>query len=185
SDGAIHYFGTTAAEPRVVLNSPSDGTFTGRFGWADEDGQIDLVKAAATERELVLTARSITPDGQISDESPLNAAPGFPRLNGDRRAPVDLQAGRQTDSDATPGIRAFKVYSPDGIHRLLGDDLVGFDDLTLENTASGSSRDIGKAVLSGVFDSGLIVKEFLPEGTVTKYVGWNGKVTTLGLTQVS
>ena len=185
SDGAIHYFGTTAAEPRVVLNSPSDGTFTGRFGWANGDGQIDLVRAAATERELVLTARSITPDGQIVDESSLNTAPGFPRLDGDRRAPVDMQARRQTDSDTTPGIRAFKVYSPDGIHRLSGEDLVGFDDLTLENTASGSSRDLGNAVLSGVFDSGLIVKEFLPEGTVTKYVGWNGKVTTLGVTAVN
>jgi len=185
SDGVIHYFGTTAAEPRVVLNSPRDGTFTGRLGWADEDGQIDLVRAAETERELVLTAKTISPDGQITQEPALTEASGFPRLDRDRRAPIDLQAGRPTEENANPGTRSFKVYSPDGIHRLSGDDLVGFNDLTLDNMASGASQDIGKAVLVGVFDSGLVVKEFLPEGTVTKYVGWDGKVTTLGVTSVN
>ncbi|HMU32784.1 MAG TPA: peptidoglycan DD-metalloendopeptidase family protein [Pyrinomonadaceae bacterium] len=184
TDTRIHYFSTSAAEAQVVLNTPSDGTFTGRSGWRNEDGEISLVRRATNERDLVLSAKEATVDGVTSSSGLSGVDFGFPTLDADRRVPVDLLGRGGNDTDPTPGLRSFKLYSPDGKHRVSGEDLIGYDNLILQDLASGTSKSIGKAVLAGVSDGGVIVKEFLPEATVTKYVNWSGRMSTLGLTPV-
>ncbi len=98
--------------------------------------------------------------------------------------PIDFQSGLRPGSADSDGLRSYEVFSTDGNHSISGSDLVGFERLTLQNKATGEKSDLGKAFLAAVFDSGVIVKEFKSEGTVTKYVNWDGNVHVLGMTAV-
>lgn len=182
----IFYFSTSQADRPMRLNSRNDPnkTFSNIDDWQHSDEPEPLlVTPAGTLDQLELSQHFIAPDGKALGSSS-NPPTGFPRLNDKVNPPIDFLDFSGVNASTSKPSNSFRLQSPDGTLSVLGGDLLGTSKLVIKNEISGKELVVESAVISAVFDHGLIVKVFSGDRTITKHINWNGTANQLGSTVV-
>ncbi|MFN0277202.1 MAG: peptidoglycan DD-metalloendopeptidase family protein [Pyrinomonadaceae bacterium] len=178
---SVRYFTTTPTES-LRLRPFAGREFSG-YGMEQENDSA-LFTPSNDEHELALTPQELDIETLVSDFPGSETPAGFPKVGRGSRVPLEFLPER-SDKSGSSTARAYSIRSTDGVHLVSGGDIVGAGKITVRNTVTGQTTVLGPAALSKVLSNGLIIKEFEPSRTVTKYVDWNGSVNQLGSVSVN
>ena len=182
--GSVRYFATAPTGSLRLRPAPGGRVFSGTGMGQPNDDESTLFAALDDEHELSLTAQEIDTETLTSNYAISDIPAGFPKVGRGSHVPLEFQPDAVGDG-GTSTARSFTIRSADGVHSVSGDDIAGVGRIVIGGSGGDRTAVPGPAVLSKVLRNGLIVKEFEPDRTVTKYVNWAGEATQLGATAVN
>jgi len=114
-------------------------------------------------------------------ESSLRA--GFPALYQDTIPKQLPQLQIKKDGTGTSVMFPFHIPAPDGIHEVIGENLLGSSALHIRNIPSDTIIPIGEGQIRKVLPTGIVVRRFSEFNNSLEFVDWDGQSTTLGTTE--
>jgi len=185
ADGAK--FGLAVIEPGAKRERilAAENVFTEIFEWDESGKGIHYFETAIEASSLSLNPQYAAVDATASRELFLPTMPaGFPELAGKTNSILKTELFKKADETEESDF-AFRIKAPDGVHEISGDNLLGPTRLAVRYNNSGRTRAFADGQLVRVLSSGVVLKQFSREGTSLRFVDWNGKAETLGLTTVN
>jgi hypothetical protein len=184
SGGETFGLAVTELDSRQNKTFVSENIFAEIIQWDDSGKGIHYFETTVQDSNLNLSSRYVSVTSSPSDNTFRTGVPsGFPMLG--QRAIYTLGFQTLEENKEAQNDYAFRAVTPDGVHEVVGRNLLGTGRLSAHHTVSGKNTALGEGQLLKVLQTGVVIKEFSSASTKLQFIDWEGNATSLGMTVVN
>lgn len=171
--------GVNENDSLTVIDNPQKGLFEENVFWNSAKA-----KGESKTPTLKLTSRFYAVEHSESNTTGGRAPAGFPILN------VPSAGDSVFGSIKNYGLRgndhaSFSIIAPDGMHEVIGEDLIAEGPVLVRNMREGSIANVDQGRVVKVLSNGVLVAKQDSYGTTVKFADWRGNGRLVAATAVA
>lgn len=158
----------------------SENVFAEVLQWDDYGRGVYYFETINQEERLKLHIQYTQVEPMVLEKALIQNIPsGFPMLKQFAIPDINSQTLVNNKTTLSQNDYSFRAVAPDGIHEVVGNNMLGISQLSVRNMLSGASIMLGEGQFVKALRTGVVIKEFLSTGVKWQFVDWEGKNTKI------